>query len=62
MVPTVLSRCQDLLSDEELIKVTSEEYNIYQWPEGELYDTSVIEKYDIWALFGSPVHIQFNGF
>ena len=44
VVPCLLEQCRDLLASEELTKISSEEYNIFLWPEGELYDTSVIDK------------------
>ncbi|XP_067931600.1 stalled ribosome sensor GCN1-like [Watersipora subatra] len=44
-VPLLLQQCKALLEeDPAMTQVTAEEYNIFSWPEGELYDTSVIEK------------------
>ncbi|XP_035228033.1 eIF-2-alpha kinase activator GCN1-like [Stegodyphus dumicola] len=42
-VPSVVSHCTAVLRDPAFVQVTKEEYNIFLTPEGQLYDTSVIE-------------------
>lgn len=44
-VPSVVEKTLCVLKELSLIQVTREEYQIFLTPEGELYDTSVIEKY-----------------
>lgn len=43
MVPPLISYVSSLLSKQELLQVTKEEYGIFLTPEGELYDRSIIE-------------------
>lgn len=42
-VPVVVGKTVDILENISLVQVTREEYQIFLTPEGELYDTSVIE-------------------
>ena len=43
-VPSIVEKTLLILKELSLIQVTREEYQIFLTPEGELYDTTVIEK------------------
>lgn len=44
IVPMVKDFILDILSNPEFKKVTPTEVNIMKWPEGDLYDKSVLDK------------------
>eukprot|EP00058_Branchiostoma_floridae_P014051 XP_002599539.1 hypothetical protein BRAFLDRAFT_121765 [Branchiostoma floridae] len=43
ILPAILNHVRSCLGDPALVQVTTEEYNIMRWPEGELYNQTILQ-------------------